>query len=413
MTTDPAPTDPAPTDPAHTVWDHLRTADRARRSTGMRRSLHPRRAESSAVDVSSNDYLSLAGDPRLVQAAVDATRSWGTGARASRLVAGSLTLHSELESALCELVGSSSALVFSSGYLANLGMVTALADADTLIVSDEHNHASLIDAARLARGRVAIYRHGDATHAEHLLATRTEPRALLLTDAVFSVTGYRAPLADLHRACRRHGAALAVDEAHAIGVIGPHGAGACAAAGIADADDVVISLTLSKSLASQGGAVLGAEVVREALINTARTMIFDTGLAPAPTAAALTAVEVLLADPGYPTAVAASAAALRTAAVAAGWPPPEAGGAVMSLLVGDAATAVAAQRVCADYGVLVGCFRPPSVPPGAACLRVTARAGLSAGDIDRVRVALTAARAEVARLTAAEAHTVPPQGVPA
>lgn len=395
------------------VWTHLRSAERSRDAAGMRRQIRPRPAEGDMVDVASNDYLSLADDPRLVRAAIDATHAWGTGARASRLVVGSLSLHGQLEAALCDLVGASSALVFSSGYLANIGMVTAVADADTLIVSDEFNHASLIDAARLARGTVAIYRHGDTSHAEELLATRRQPRALVLTDAVFSVTGDQAPLAQLHRACRRHEAALAVDEAHAIGVLGPNGAGACAAAGIAGADDVVMSLTLSKSLAAQGGAVLGPEVVREALVNTARTMIFDTGLAPAPAAAALTAVELLLADPGYPTSVAHAAVALRRAAIDAGWPAPDAGGAVMSLVVGDPDLAVTAQRVCAEHGVLVGCFRPPSVPPGGACLRVTARAGLSASDIERVRDALAAALAEVTRLRVETARSVSAEGVPA
>lgn len=377
------------------VWRHLRHAADQRDTTGMTRRLRPRTPAGGLVDVASNDYLSLARDPRLIDAAVTATRRWGTGSTASRLVTGALTLHTELEEALANLTGAPAALLFSSGYLANLGMITALTDADTLVVSDEQNHASLIDGCRLSRGPIAVFPHGDVDTARQLLAQRSQPRAVVVTDAVFSVDGQVAPLAELHGACRATGAALLVDEAHAIGVLGPGGAGAAAAAGIAGQGDVVVSLTLSKALGAQGGAVLGPPAVIDALVNTARTMIFDTGLAPAPTAAALAAVRVLRAEPDLPARTREVAQQLRAAALTAGWPAEPTNGAVVSLPVGNPAAAVTAQQVCRDHGVAVGCFRPPSVPPGGSCLRLTAGAGLHPGDIAAVGRALAAARAAI------------------
>lgn len=376
------------------IWGPLVAASAAREGAGMARRLRPRPAvQDDLIDVASNDYLSLARDPRLLSAAVDATRTWGTGSTASRLVTGALALHTDLERALAELTGAADALLFSSGYLANLGMLTALTDADTLIVSDEQNHASLIDGCRLSRATVAVFRHGDVAMASRLLGQRSHTRAVLVTDAVFSVDGQTAPLAALHQVSRAHGAALVVDEAHAIGVLGPRGAGAAAAAGIAGEPDVVLSLTLSKALGAQGGAVVGPPPVIDALVNTARTMIFDTGLAPAPAAAALAAVGILRAEPELPARVRRIALDLREAALVAGWHAAATDGAVVSVLVGDPAAAMAAQQVCRTHGVIVGCFRPPSVPPGGSCLRLTARAGLTSNEIDAVGRALAAARA--------------------
>lgn len=376
-----------------TPWAHLETRAAQRRAAGLRRALHPRdSAANGRVDCASNDYLSLARDPELIAAACAATAEWGTGSTASRLVSGALAVHSELEAALAALTGTAAGLLFSSGYLANIGAITALGDADTLILSDEHNHASIIDGCRLARGRVERYPHRDVAAVEFALAHRREPRALVVTDGVFSVDGEAAPLAELHRTCQTYGAALLVDEAHAVGVVGRSGAGAAAAAGIAGAPDVVLTLTLSKSLAAQGGAVLGHPSVIAHLIDAARTFIFDTGLAPAPTAAALAAVHRVHRDPDLARRVRNRADVLYRLGVECGWTaqPPEA--AVVSLVVGDPDQAVAAQRVCAEHGVDVGCFRPPSVPDGLARLRLTAHAGLADADVDRIRIALVAAR---------------------
>jgi 8-amino-7-oxononanoate synthase len=347
----------------------------------MRRELRPRAATDVRLDLASNDYLGLARDPRVTSAAAAAAERWGAGATGSRLVTGSTDLHSELEAALAAFVGVGASLVFSSGYLANIGAVTALAGDGALVVSDALNHASLVDACRLARGEVVVTPHRDVDAVARALAGRGTERAVLVTDAVFSVDGDVAPLAALHRVARAHGALLVVDEAHGLGVVGEAGRGASEAAGIAGEPDVVLTVTLSKSLGSQGGAVLGDPVVVEHLVNTARSFIFDTGLAPAATAGALAALSVLRAEPGLAGRVRARARELAAALGAAGLPVTEPTGAVVSVLVGDPGRAADAAAVLLADGVRVGCFRPPSVPDGISRLRLTARADLTDDEV--------------------------------
>jgi 8-amino-7-oxononanoate synthase len=216
----------------------------------------------------------------VTRAAAEAALSWGAGSTGSRLVTGSTELHARFERELAEFVGAPAGLVFSSGYLANLGVLGALAGPGTLVVSDALNHASVVDACRLSRGAVVVTAHRDVAAVDAALSARTAGRAVVVTDAVFSVDGDLAPLADLHGVTSAHGALLVVDEAHSLGVLGDGGRGACRLAGIAGAPDVVQTVTLSKALGSQGGAVLGAAAVVEHLVNAARSFIFDTGLAP-------------------------------------------------------------------------------------------------------------------------------------
>jgi len=292
--------------------------------------------------------------------------------------------------------------VFSSGYLANLTVLTALAAAlgpadGVLIVSDAGNHASLIDACRLARAhgvRVAVTPHRDPDAVRQVLASRHEPAAIVVSDAVFSVDGAQAPAAELHAAARQHGALLVLDEAHALGVTGPGGRGTAAAAGIAAEPDLVRTVTLSKALAGQGGAVLGAPEVIGTLVDTGRGFIFDTGLAPPCAGAALAALDLVAAEPGL--GARARASAVRLAAIAADLGlcvrAPDA--AVLAVTVGESAQAVRAQQICAAYGVRVGCFRPPSVPNGRACLRLAGRASLTDGDFAAAERALSAVRGQ-------------------
>jgi 8-amino-7-oxononanoate synthase len=380
------------TDPLEPV----RQAAAARAAAGLRRELRPRAADDDLLDLASNDYLGLARDPRVTGAAAEAALRWGAGSTGSRLVTGSTDLHTRLEADLAGFVGARAGLVFSSGYLANLGAVTALAGAGSLVVSDAQNHASLVDACRLARGDVVVTAHRDVAAVDRALADRRPDQAVVVTDAVFSVDGDLAPLAELHRAARSHGALLVVDEAHGLGVVGPEGRGAAVAAGIAGEPDVVLTLTLSKSLGAQGGAVLGDPVVVEHLVNTARAFIFDTGLAPSSAAAASAALTVLRSEPGLAAAVRARARDLATALAAAGLPVTEPTGAVVSVLVGDPGRAFdAAARLRAD-GIRVGCFRPPSVPDGVSRLRLTARADLTDGQVGRAVHAVRAVLADPA-----------------
>lgn len=384
----------------------LRAAAAARQAACLRRELQPRHAgPAELVDLASNDYLGLSTDPEVIEAAVVAARQWGTGATGSRLVTGSTTLHEALERALAAFGGAREALVFSSGYLANLAAITALASAlgppsqgrapATLVVSDAANHASLVDACRLARARVEITGHQDVAAVERALARRPEPSALVVTESAFSVGGSLAPLAALHRAARTYGAMLVIDEAHAIGVVGTEGRGAAHAAGIAAEPDVVRTVTLSKALGAQGGAVLGAREVTDTLVSTGRSFIFDTALAPPSAAAALAALRLLSGRPGLAARALRNAGRLADLVQASGLAVRQPAAAVVAIPLGEPALAVTAQRICASEGVRVGCFRPPSVPAGGSCLRLTARASLTEDDFGAAARALAAVRDHV------------------
>jgi 8-amino-7-oxononanoate synthase len=381
------PPGPVDTDPL----ERFRVAAAERERAGLHRILRPRPVGGDGLlDLASNDYLGLTRDPRVTRAAADAALAWGAGATGSRLVTGTTGLHEDLEAALADFMGAAAGLVFSSGYLANVGAVTALSGPGTTLVSDAANHASLVDACRLSRASVVVTPHGDVAAVERALSTRNTPHAVVVTDAVFSVDGDVAPLAELYAICARHGALLIVDEAHGLGVVGADGRGAVHAAGLAGAPEIVRTVTLSKSLGSQGGAVLGAPEIRDALIDTGRAFIFDTGLAPAAAGAALAALGVLRAEPWRPRRARENAVALAELVAAAGLVPNVPAAAVVSGLVGDPHAALAAQARCAAMGVRVGCFRPPSVPPGGSCLRLTARADLTAADLATVETALGA-----------------------
>ncbi|MFC4123605.1 8-amino-7-oxononanoate synthase [Nocardia rhizosphaerae] len=368
-------------------WLNERAAERV--EAGLRRRLRVREPSAPAIDLASNDYLGLVRHPEVVAGAVAAVRRWGAGSTGSRLVTGTTAEHAALEAELAEFVGAEAGLVFASGYAANLGAVTALAGRGTLVVSDAGSHASLVDACRLSRARVEIAAHRDVAAVERLLAERTEERALVLTDSVFSADGDLAPLADLHRVCRAYGAVLLVDEAHGLGVRGNGGRGLAHEQGLAGEPDLVITATLSKALAAQGGVVLADGRIRDHLIDTARTFIFDTGLAPAAVGAARAALGLLRRDPTMATGVLDRAADI---ARIAGVPEPDS--AVVSVVLGEAQLAYDAAQACRERGLDVGCFRPPSVPPGTSRLRLTARANLTAAELDTIGVVLGEVLAE-------------------
>lgn len=351
----------------------LDAVEQQRRQAGLRRSLRQRPAVACELDLASNDYLGLSQHPAVIDGGVAALRTWGAGSTGSRLVTGNTELHEQFETALAEFMGAESALVFSSGYAANLGAVTALSGPGSLVVSDALAHASLVDACRLSRARVAVTAHNDVDAVEAALAARDEERALVITDSVFSTDGALAPLRRLHEVCRRHRALLLVDEAHGLGVRGSGGRGLVHEVGLAGEPDVVVTTTMSKSLGSQGGVVLGPTAVRDHLIDAARTFIFDTGLTPAAVGAATAALGVLTDEPWRAEAVINRARELAEICDV-----PEAPeSAVVSVILGDPEVAVATAAACLDAGVRVGCFRPPTVPAGTSRLRLTARASLS------------------------------------
>ncbi|WP_017589395.1 aminotransferase class I/II-fold pyridoxal phosphate-dependent enzyme [Nocardiopsis ganjiahuensis] len=390
---------PGPLPSGHPLaW--LDGAAEGRARAGLTRRTVPRSPSDGLLDLAGNDYLGLMRHPAVVAAAAEAARTWGAGAGGSRLVTGDTRLHGQLERELAAFHGAEAALVFSSGYAANLAMVTALVTpaADEveppLVVCDQYNHASLIDATRLAKAsgaRVAVFPHGDTGRAAELLSGGAG-RRLLLSDTVFSVDGDLADVRSLAGVARAHGAALLLDDAHGLGVVGPGGRGAVGGTELGGADDVVVSVTLSKSLGSQGGAVLGSRRVIRHLVETARTFVFDTGLAPAATGAALAALRVLRAEPERAEAVRARARelseGLRERGLAASAP----AAAVVSVPAPSPEEALAWRAACLEDGVRVGCFRPPSVPDGRSRLRLTARATLDDADIRRVLDVITANR---------------------
>ena len=375
----------------------VRAALAARDAAGLRRVLRPRPTHEDVLDLAGNDYLGLSRDPRVVGAAVAATREWGVGSTGSRLVTGTTELHATLERELAAFCGAPAALVFSSGFLANLGALTVLGGPGVTVVSDAGNHASLIDGCRLSGSPVLVVPHRDLDALDTALAAVTTPHSLVVTDAVFSVDGDLAPLPRMHAIAQRHQAILLVDEAHALGVLGAEstddaaGAGAVAAAGLSDATDIVRTVTLSKSLGAQGGAVLGAPQLVDLLINTARSFIFDTGLAPSSAGAALGALRVLRDEPDRAQTVRARAAQLAALVASFEVETVRPDAAIVPAYLGDPRRAVAAAAACLDAGVRVGCFRPPSVPEGRSCLRLTARADLTDDDLARAELALKAA----------------------
>jgi 8-amino-7-oxononanoate synthase len=364
-----------------TDWLAHRAA--AREQAGLTRALFASDTAGPMLDLAGNDYLGLARDPRVVSAAAKAAEAYGAGAGASRLVTGTLSIHDQLEEALATFTGFPSALVLSTGYHANLAVVAALADADTLIVSDAHVHASLIDACRLSRGTVTVVGHNDTAAVELALRQRSQPRALVLVETIYSVLGDAAPLDTLAALCEQYDAVLVADEAHALGVCGDGGRGLLPDAGLADADHVIATLTLSKSLGAQGGAVLASSAVREHLVNTARPFIYDTGLAPAAAGGALAALDVILDEPERVTRVRDVAGVL---AEACGAPIPD--GAVLAVAMPGPREAVAAVATAAAEGVRIGCFRPPSTPDGISRLRLTAHAQLTDAELARATAVL-------------------------
>ncbi|AIL30045.1 MULTISPECIES: 8-amino-7-oxononanoate synthase [Mycobacteriaceae] len=363
----------------------LAGVEERRRAQGLRRTLRARPPVGTELDLASNDYLGLSQHPDVLAGGVQALRTWGAGAGGSRLVTGNTELHEQFEAALADFAGFESALVFSSGYAANIGALVSLTGAGSLLVSDALTHASIVDACRLSRARIAVTPHRDIAAVADALSARSEERAVVVTESVFSTDGVLAPLRELHEVCRRFGALLVVDEAHGLGVRGTGGQGLLNEVGLAGAPDVVMTTTLSKALGSQGGAVLGPAAVRAHLIDTARTFIFDTGLAPAAVGAALAALQVLVAQPQLAGAVLARAAELARICDVAEEPT----SAVVSVILGDPEVAVAAAAACLDRGVRVGCFRPPTVPAGTSRLRLTARAALTAEEMALARDVLT------------------------
>ena len=349
---------------------HLHDALDALQRRGLRR-VPPPPVPEDALSFCSNDYLGLAG--RFAPAAA-------TGSGASRLIAGERRAHLEMERAFAEWLRIEACLAFTSGYAANVGALSALAAPGDLIVSDALNHASLIDGARLSRARIAIVGHNDLDAVARALRGRSEPRAWVVVESYYSMDADGPDLGGLREVCDAHGAALYVDEAHALGVLGPDGRGRCAEVGVVP--DVIVG-TLGKSFGSQGAFVGGPAVLRDWLWNRARSFVFSTGLAPMAAAAARLALEEVVRSPELRRRVADLASRLREGLTGVGLRPVGFGH-VVPIVVGESERAVELSRRLAARGVAVPPIRPPTVPEGTARLRLTVTARHQEQDIDAV-----------------------------
>ena len=321
----------------------------------------------------SNNYLGLADHPRVREAAAGAAMRWGVGAGASRLVSGTMTVHRRLEERLAEFEGSEAALLFGSGYLANLGVLGALAGAGSLVCSDELNHASIIDGCRLARAETFVYRHADVEHLAWGLRHAAGRSALIVTDSVFSMDGDVAPLAEIVALARRHRVRVVVDEAHATGCLGAGGRGAAHEAGVEDEVDVVIG-TLGKALGAYGAYAACDHALAQLLLNTARPFSYSTAPPPPVAAGALAALEVLAGQPQRVERLQSNAAALRDALRREGFDVAGSSTQIVPLIVGDAHQAMRMCELAIEAGVFAQAIRPPTVPQGASRLRLAVMA---------------------------------------
>jgi glycine C-acetyltransferase len=345
---------------------------------------------SEVILLCSNNYLGLAEDPRVRAAGAQAYRDYGAGAGASRLVSGNMTAHESLERRLARFHGREDALLFGSGYLANTGVIAALAQRGEIVYSDALNHASIVDGCRLAGAAIFVYRHGDAEHLRWALERAQAPPSLIVTDGLFSMDGDVAPLGGLVELAREHGARLMVDEAHAVGAYGPGGRGVAAAAGVADEVDVLTG-TLGKALGGYGAYAALDRSLRELLVNSARPLIFSTGLPPAVTAAAEAALEVIEGEPQRIDRLHRNAATLRAGLLAEGLEIPETGTQIVPVTLGDPARALEASARALDGGVYAQAIRPPTVPEGSSRLRMTVMASHEPGDLKRAAAVVATA----------------------
>jgi 8-amino-7-oxononanoate synthase len=328
----------------------------------------------------SNNYLGLADHPRVREAAADAAMRWGVGSGSSRLVSGNMTLHRRLEERLAEFKGSEAALLFGSGYLANMGVIPALARKGEVVFSDELNHASIVDGCRLAGADTFVYRHGDMDHLAWGLTQAERRGALIVTDGVFSMDGDVAPLAEIVELARGHGVRVMVDDAHGTGCIGPEGRGSVADAGLEDEIDVVVG-TLGKALGSYGAFVCCEHVTAQYLVNSARSLIYSTGLPPMAVAAAMAALELLEEQPRRVEKLQANAGALRDELAREGFEVAGSTTQIVPLIIGDAADAVRVAEGALEQGVFAQAIRPPTVPEGTSRLRLAVMASHTRGEL--------------------------------
>ncbi len=371
--------------------DHLR---RVRRTVedyaGEDLITHPVVEGRALVNFCSNDYLGLARDPRLVAAMTQAAQRYGVGSGAAHLVTGHTHEHHALEEELAAFTGRESALLFSTGYMANLGVVGSLASRGDLVLQDRLNHASLIDGALLSGARFSRYRHASLDDAARRLEGGDERGRLIATDGVFSMDGDIAPLARLSLLARKKNAWLLVDDAHGLGVLGATGGGVLEQAGLSQGEVPLLVGTLGKAFGSFGAFVAGERDLIDYILQRARSYLFTTALPPAVAAATRAALRIAREEGWRRTQLNALIARFRAGAAAAGITLADSQTPIQPLLLGDAARCLAASAALREAGYWVSAIRPPTVPPGTERLRVTLSAAHTAEEVDGLLAALAA-----------------------
>jgi 8-amino-7-oxononanoate synthase len=351
----------------------------------------------------SNNYLGLADHPRVREAAADAAMRWGVGAGASRLVSGTMTVHRRLEERLADFKRAPAALLFGSGYLANIGVITALAGTGEVVFSDELNHASIIDGCRLARAETFVYHHADIEHLAWGMRQAEGRGALVVTDSVFSMDGDVAPLAEIVELAQRHRVRVAVDEAHGTGCLGPGGRGAVAEAGVEDEVDVLVG-TLSKALGAYGAFVACDQAMAQLLVNSARPFIYSTAPPPPAVAGALAALELLGEQPQRVDKLQANADVLREELARERFEVSGSTTQIVPLVVGDARQAMRICELAIERGVFAQAIRPPTVAEGTSRLRLAVMSSHSKAELREA--------AQVLGRAALQAGWRPGDGVP-
>ncbi|WP_303290598.1 8-amino-7-oxononanoate synthase [Marinobacter sp. SS5-14b] len=340
----------------------------------------------------SNDYLGLANHPGNIDVLNSALPKTGLGGAASHLVCGHHNAHHQLEQRLADFTQRSSALFFSTGYMANLGVISALAGRGDTVFSDRLNHASIIDGCILSRARVRRYAHGDVGALEAMLA-ETSGHKLVVTDGVFSMDGDVAPLKELARVCKAHDALLVVDDAHGIGVLGPQGRGSALAEGLSESDVPVLIGTLGKAVGTSGAFVAGPEVLMDYLVQKARTYIYTTAMPPALAAATCASLDRIEADDQRREHLRQLIARFRFGAEQLGYELMPSQSPIQPIMVGGNQEALALSEALEQQGLLVTAIRPPTVPDGQARLRVTLSAAHTVEQVERLLSALAQSRA--------------------
>lgn len=342
----------------------------------------------SLVNFSTNDYLGLAADPRLTAAVRAALDDQGWGAGASPLISGHSNLHQQLEARLAAFEQAEAALLFPSGFAANAGTIAALVGAGDAVFTDRKNHASLLDGCRLSRADVKVYPHNDWQRLDRLLQRDSgHERRLIVTDSLFSMDGDVAPLSELAEVADRHGAMLMIDEAHATGVFGSAGRGVAEAQGVEERVPIRVG-TLSKAFGSHGGYVVGDGRLIEWLVNRARPYVFSTAAPAAVAAASLAALDIVIHEPQRRTSLLEAAARLRDRLVHLGWNVGHSTSQIIPVIVGEAEAAVQLSTALREKGMFVPAIRPPTVPKGEACLRISLSSAHSSEMVDQLVDAL-------------------------